>query len=694
MCFVAIRVKLPWLLVRLSPQYGSNMEEDMLKKANGISRSCTIFDKMSLVHRVYYACRDGFSRLLLAILKDIDCEHDREAIINQAFTEDDNQVFTPLIAAVLNGHEKIVHILIQLRPDLEKEGCVKIDGHLIEGASALWVAAAVGQFNIIQMLVEKGADVDHLTSNRSTPVRAACFDGRLDIIRYLVENRADINIANAYNNTCLMIAAYKGHDDVVRYLLENNALLDEQANCGATALHYAAECGHLDVCETLLDFGASQKRNKYGMTPVICAAERTKELVIRLFVNRPELLTREEQIDALELLGASFANDKDSYSLVKAFQYLTSGMELRFEDPEHEVRKPILPPIPAYGHWIECQTMQDLQAIRYNNDSLHMESLTIRERILGRHCPEVAHSIVFRGAVCADNGRFDRCESLWLHAMHLKQQNSLSIQRDLLRFAQLFSQMLSINVSLRLKNVIDVLAACVGELERNQLKLASPDSKDVTDVIDEEYELNIVTVLYLITIITKLEKQKTSDINEENLLEVYRLVYRLNQLSVRLRDDQSLLHLSVNGVTPVDDFHTDDICRFPCVDTVKLLLKCGASMNVVDAERNTPLHTLCSTLQTVAIRMTDEDVKTVVKDLTEIFIDAGIHLDAVNCVGLKASQVCIQASVEKFIRSYEERAINLQCLAARCLALHRVPYKDIIPRQLEAFVRLHCAEKK
>ena len=86
-----------------------------------------------------------------------------------------------------------------------------------------------------------------------------------------------------------------------------------------------------------------------------------------------------------------------------------------------------MPPIPAYENWIESQTLQDLQAIRYNHNSIHMESLTIRERILTRKCPDVAHPVVFRGAVCADNGRFDRCESLWLHALELRQLNNVSI---------------------------------------------------------------------------------------------------------------------------------------------------------------------------------------------------------------------------------------------------------------------------
>ncbi|XP_053689886.1 protein fem-1 homolog B [Sabethes cyaneus] len=652
------------------------------------------FSKLSLVHRVYFACKDGFPKLLLATLKDISCEHDRRAIVEQEISEDENQIHTPLIVAALRGHYEVVRILLtQVQPNLEKEGCVKFDGHLIEGASALWVAAGAGQLNIIKLLVDHGADVNHHTRNLSTPLRAACFDGRLDIIRYLVDHNANINFANAYNNTCLMIAAYKGHVEVVEYLLQNAALSDEQANCGATALHYAAECGHLDICTILLDYGAVFKRNEYGMTPVICAAERTREPLVQLFVNRPNLLTREEQIDALELMGASFANDKDNYSLVKAFHYLISAMELRYEDSENIIRKPILPSVPAYENWIECQTMSDLQAIRYNHNSLHMESLTIRERILGRHCPEVAHSIVFRGAVCADNGRFDRCESLWLHAMRLKQQNAFSIQRDLLRFAQLFSQMLSINVTLRFDNVVNVLNACITELALNQLKLVNPGPKDITEVISEEYELNIVTVLYLITIITKLLKIKTIEVTEDNLKDVYRLVYKLNQMSVRLRDDQSLLHLSVNGVTPVDDFHTDDICRFPCVDTVKLLLKCGASVAVVDTDRNTPLHTLCSTLETAIIRMSESDAKRVLQELTETFIDAGIHLDAVNNEGLKASQVCRQSSMATFIKGYETRAANLQCLAARCIAQHHVAYKNVIPRQLETFVQLHCWDK-
>lgn len=300
------------------------------------------------------------------------------------------------------------------------------------------------------------------------------------------------------------------------------------------------------------------------------AAERTREYVVEYFVERPGLLTREEKINALELIGASFANDKDNYSLSKALHYLTLAMELRYEDQNNVIKKRMCPPIPAYENWIESQTMEDLQAIRYNHNSVHMESLTIRERILGRKCPDVAHPVVFRGAVCADNGRFDRCETLWLHALDLRQGIKLSVQRDLLRFAQVFSQMLHVGLVLRFGNVLTVLESCIREIEFNKEKMIKPGPRDDLEVVSEEYESNIVTALYLLTISTKILKSPEQSHEPNDLYKLYKLVFALNKMTIRLRDGQTLLHLSVNGITPVDDFHTNDICRYVVFLTLSL----------------------------------------------------------------------------------------------------------------------------
>lgn len=82
-----------------------------------------------------------------------------------------------------------------------------------------------------------------------------------------------------------------------------------------------------------------------------------------------------------------------------------------------------------------------------------------------------------RGAVYADNARFDRCLDLWLHALRLRQKNYISVVKDLLRFAQVFSQMLHLGVILEQHYVIEVLAAAITELERNKRKIEKPGPK-------------------------------------------------------------------------------------------------------------------------------------------------------------------------------------------------------------------------
>lgn len=77
----------------------------------------------------------------------------------------------------------------------------------------------------------------------------------------------------------------------------------------------------------------------------------------------------------------------------------------------------------------------------------------------------------------ADNARFDRCLDLWIHALKLRQKNYISVVNDLLRFAQVFSQMLHVGVTLEQHYVNEVLAAAITELERNKNKIEKPGPK-------------------------------------------------------------------------------------------------------------------------------------------------------------------------------------------------------------------------
>lgn len=65
-----------------------------------------------------------------------------------------------------------------------------------------------------------------------------------------------------------------------------------------------------------------------GLTPLLAGAERTRLSVVE-FLIKQDVVSLSEKIDALELLGASFANDKDNYSLELAFSFMKRAMEMR-----------------------------------------------------------------------------------------------------------------------------------------------------------------------------------------------------------------------------------------------------------------------------------------------------------------------------------------------------------------------------
>ncbi|XP_012552018.2 protein fem-1 homolog B-like isoform X3 [Bombyx mandarina] len=646
----------------------------------------------SLRERVFFAARDGMSLTLYALLYEKKTDEIDDLLNNDVCS--DGVKCTPLITAARHGREGAVRILLEkFRPPvcLETEGTVKFDEYVIEGATALWCASGAGHLAIVKRLVKAGADVNHATRTVSTPLRAACFEGRLDIVKYLVRHGADIHKANKYNNTCLMIAAYKGYLDVVQFLLDSGARVDDRALCGATALHFAAECGHAAVVCSLLDHGAKMLTNENGMTPLQCAAERARASVVEILAARPEV-TRAEAIEAYELLGASFANDKEYYCLRMAYQYLHRAMAMRYDPRYGEMLKRPSTPIPAYDNWKETTTLEEVERLQGDAHGLHMEGLTVRERVLGAACPDLPHPIVFRGAVFADEARFDRCLALWRHALHLRQQNQqVSVVKDLLRFAQVFSQMIHIGIELPLAQVCYVLEACAEELRRGMKRLLKPNPQHDPDslvslartvLLQEEYDSNVKTALYLVAVAGRLLEDSGNC--EGTRSAARRAVFAMR--GARVRSGQTLLHLAADRNTPVDDFHTSDVCQFPCARTSRLLLDCGADVDAADMNRRTPLH-----VALISYQLTSDDREQYNEAFCGVvceLLSRGAHVDAMDLDGITPLVASIGGPAESLVRSALRP--RLSCISASVLALHRVRYRPSqVPRDLHAFLIMH-----
>ena len=631
----------------------------------------SVTNMATLKEKVYTAARDGMAITIFAMLCQKDPVEVKEVLDHE--TEEGGQRTTPLIIAARNGHEKVVRMLLtQFKVNVEQVGTVKFDGYVIEGATALWCSAGAGHFDVVKTLLELGSNVNHPTYTNSTPLRAACFDGRLDIVRYLIEHKADVRIANKYNNTCLMIACYKGHKEVVTYLLEMGAPSDAKAHCGATALHFSSECGHLEIVRELVRFGASMLPNDHGMTPLHIAAESSRAEIVEYFISLPTC-SREKRVEALELLGASYANDKDHYDVNKAYHYLWLAMQERFSEANSNLYKPRMSTIAAYENRRECQTVEDLEAIKDNHNALHMEALVIRERILGEDNPEIPHPVIFRGAVFADTARFDRCTALWMHAMKLRQKNSRTITKDLLRFAQVFSQMVHVGVKLDFSLCCEVFEHALNELDRDLHKIHKAHD-DEKEGLKEIFEANIHTVIYLLVILTKVKVCKDEEIY------LCKLIYKLNKLPLRLSDGYTPLHMVVDAKTVVDDFHVNDIVKFPNSVVMQLLARCGAKVNAVDVKQNTPLHIIVTYTKPISDFLT---LHNIICGLA----DSGAHIDMCNGEGKTPSDMATTGVAEIILRT--KRNMSLKCSASRAVRKYKLNYKGHVPLTLEEFIEMH-----
>lgn len=419
------------------------------------------------------------------------------------------------------------------------------------------------------------------------------------------------------------------------------------------------------------------EENEHGMTPLKAAAERCQAVMVDYLIERPEV-NRVEQIEALELVGASFANDKDNYDVGMAYRYLERGMRLRWDTSVGGVveKETGREPVVAYDNWQETRTLEELERIKQDTNAVHMEGLTIRERILGRENPEVPHPVIYRGAVFADSARFDRCAQLWLHALNLRQDSRLPVTKDLLRFAQVFSQMIKVGLEVEVGGVESVLSATVVEIERNQGRIANPGPKDDPETLQEEMENNCLTALYLIMILTKVTKKDPEKVEFSAMKEIYKLV----QLNPITSTGSTLLHLTVNQNTPVDDFHTNEVCKFPCSSTTKLLIAAGADPQAVDRAKNTPLHVIVLYKKIVSDFLT-------LHAIILALLESGSHIDSVNAAGQTPLAAAATGVAEIILKSQSK--MSLKCLAAQSIRKYNLDYQGQVPKSLENFIHIH-----
>ena len=509
---------------------------------------------------------------------------------------------------------------------VEARGTINIDGEVIEDCTALWVAAAKGHFDVVRLLIEKNAEVDGRTSSNSTPLRAAAFDGHLDVVRCLVENGADVNARNNFNSTPLMLTCYNGHLDVASYLVKHGAKMNLQDNDGRSCLHYASKRGRVQVVCELLALGAKKRQTPDLLTPLLEASNDCKIEMVEWFINRPEC-SKEQRIDALELLGATIANDSEAYDIEKAFSFMKRGMEERYEDPSCPLLKKKMEPVEAYQNRTESQTLEELSLLEGDDHAIQMEGLMIRERILGTDNTILRIPIRYRGAVLADSKKYELSVGLWTRAMEIAMNCNVPKTKDLENLTDLIAEMVQNGHSLSPQTIENIFEKLIDGKRKLSEKLKPGELEE--EQKNEAQETLLFNALYLLVMYTKVHV--SSEMKYDNMID---LLQRFLCLNLRTRDGNTLLHLAVWHQTPVrENANLRGMCKLPFVETMKLILHAGCDVNSVNTQRNSPLHLAV----TFVPRPEQVDI---LKEMLKLLLDLGADRKLVNKNGQTVMDCC------------------------------------------------------
>ena len=522
--------------------------------------------------------------------------------------------------------------------------CLNLDvvNYLLQNGAYLDLEDRCGQ-RCLQFLVDDG-------------LKTSC-----EILRSLIRNGADIDARiNKMNQTLLMRASFHGGGDIrsekFRLLIENDANLDLQDKSGNTALHYAVNSHDKSVI--LVDAGASQLCNSQGLTPLLAATKNGDSSIVAYFLrnHRPEI-TKEKKIDALELVGASVCltlRQPSSFKL--GLIYIKRGMIERFADPSHPLLKQQMEPVEAYQNRKECQTLEELAQIESDENAIIMESLVIRERILGinnKGC--LLEPIRNVSLDYFRRNNFSTYLSLQLHAIKIAQSCHEEASND---FQNIISHILEVwstfaKQDLLVEKMDQVILAWSCELEM-QRKM-SPKKREVSEwFLKQEHD----ALMKLVWIISRLNCG-----DYRKLLNAELFMKTLCNLNFRDCDGNTFLHL-VQCSTDRQYSHVD----------TQLLLNAGFNVNAINNKGNTPLHLAVSNIHLLT-------------DTLEVLFDGGAHHDFANNDGKTPMEVA--KTVEARIILSERRKLELKCICARAVKKFGIPYIGLVPKTLEKYISMH-----
>jgi ankyrin repeat protein len=247
--------------------------------------------------------------MIIQEIRSTGSEYDK-VLLRSFLDQRDSIGRTALHYAASAGNYPLVHLLVQSGADISAEAW---------GKKVLRSAAIFRKDNgqIVQFLLDQGAEIDLPDTDGETALHKAVETENLQVVRTLLDRGASLGWVGSDGSKALHIATSHGDVEIVKLLLDRGATLGQVNPWGETALHIATRDGHVDTVQLLLDRGANPEAvDLEGSTALHIAAAKEDMNKVQLLLDRGASLEHENPWGETALHIAARSGNVDTVQLL------------------------------------------------------------------------------------------------------------------------------------------------------------------------------------------------------------------------------------------------------------------------------------------------------------------------------------------------------------------------------------------
>lgn len=228
----------------------------------------------------------------------LTADHWKEQNVKSILNETNRDGMTALHLAVKNRKINLVNALLQLGADPNIANA--------KGNTPLVTALDDRQNDMAKVLIQHGADPTVKDMQGMTALMWVAYYGYKDILMQMIDKVPSLNSRDKKGYTALMMACEAGHKEIVSELIQHGANMNIRDNSGATALHWSLQDNQTDIALELISRGANlNAKDKDGNTPLMWTVYNKNEIVAKELIIQNANLEEKDSIGNTALMYAA-----------------------------------------------------------------------------------------------------------------------------------------------------------------------------------------------------------------------------------------------------------------------------------------------------------------------------------------------------------------------------------------------------